>query len=125
MMVEVHAGLLHVLDEVGGRHYAHQSAGLQVQFLLSDGEEFLCVCRERQNEISFLFQAALAPRPPQGRCSSAWTFLGSAFVGMCSRTQLLQLWALLGIQESVTKWGGTFERNWPQSKVSQGVMTTS
>lgn len=106
MMVEVHAGLLHVLDEVGGRHYAHQSAGLQVQFLLSDGEEFLCVCRERQNEISLLFQAALAPRPPQGRCSSAWTFLRSAFVGMCSRTQLLQLWALLGVQESVTKLGG-------------------
>lgn len=66
MMVEVHTGLLHVLDEVGDRHYTHQSTGLQVQFLLSDGEEFLCVCRERQNEISFLFQAALADLPRGG-----------------------------------------------------------
>ena len=49
IMVEVHAGLLHVLDEVGGGYYAHEFAGLQVQFLLSDGEEFLCVCRESQN----------------------------------------------------------------------------
>jgi hypothetical protein len=47
MVVEVHAGLLHVPDEVGGRHYAHHFAGLQVQLPLASGEELLCICRER------------------------------------------------------------------------------
>jgi hypothetical protein len=61
MVVEIHAGLLHVPDEVGGRHYTHQFAGLQVQLLLSDVEEFLCVCIENQNEIRFLVWSALAP----------------------------------------------------------------
>lgn len=55
MVVEVHAGLLHVPDEVGDRDHTHQFAGLQVQLLLSDVEEFLCVYIENQKEIRFLF----------------------------------------------------------------------
>lgn len=61
MVVEVHAGLVHVPDEIGGRYHTHQLAGLQVQLLLSDVEEFLCVCIENRNEIRFRFWSALAP----------------------------------------------------------------
>ena len=46
MVVEVYVGLLHVPDEVGDGHYAHQFAGLQVQLLLSSGEKFLGICKK-------------------------------------------------------------------------------
>lgn len=56
VVVEVHIRFLHVPEEVGDRHYAHQFAGLQVQLFLSGGEKFLSICRKkyRLNGVSLL-----------------------------------------------------------------------
>lgn len=63
MVVEVHIGLLHVPDEVGDGHYAHKSAGLQVQLPLSGGEKFLCICRKRCKWMKQSFSSTFALSP--------------------------------------------------------------
>lgn len=61
MVVEIHVGLLHVPEKVGDRHHAHQSAGFQVQLILSGGEKFLCIYRKKMqvDEVGFLFYICL------------------------------------------------------------------
>ena len=63
MVVEVYVGLLHVPDEVGDGHYAHQFAGLQVQLLLSSGEKFLGICKKKKKDARGRSGVSLLPLP--------------------------------------------------------------
>ena len=76
MVVEVYVGLLHVPDEVGDGHYAHQFAGLQVQLLLSSGEKFLGICKKKkkmpEEEAEFLFFLCLIFLLTQTTFDSDW-----------------------------------------------------
>lgn len=73
MVVEVHVGLLHVPDEVGHRHDAHQSAGFQVQLLLSSGEQFLSICGSRGERMRRSFSSTFAVSPSSPRPHSILT----------------------------------------------------